>query len=260
MLKYLACGSKNFITEPVGVTTRVNWEFMAALDDPFGPLLADRTPPPVRTRHLWVFPPGTPHGWRSGGAVRRAVFQFGLIPPPLDTRARAASWHECPLTRGEALRVFTLAESLRPHFERPTEVSMLRFQHALYELSLLALGNIPARQFSRPEDLAEQKVEAAGAWFSEHMAQDPTLADMARAVRLSPAHLRRIFWKSRGKNPLAVISEARVRRAMEMMANSEMKLEAIAEACGYGSAANFSRAFRRHQGVSPGEWRKGRLN
>jgi len=259
VLKNLASGAKNFITDPVGVLTRVNWEFMVSLNNPLGPLLTDDPPPPMRARCLWLFPPDTPHGWRSSGTVQRAMFQFGFVPEPLAAHTIQHSWHECPLSRNKAVEIFELASFLQPHFEKPSAAGNIHFQHALFRLSQLAIDNIPLREFPKPEDLATQKSEMAMAWFTEHMHEQPTLEDVARAVRTSPSHLRRIFWTARKGNPHKVLFEMRVRRAMEMMSGTGAKLETIAEASGFGSAADFARAFRRHKGISPSEWKKDRL-
>ena len=260
VLKNLSVGPKNFIDTPVGVVSRVNWEFVVSLGNLFGPLLADAPPPPLRARCLWLFPPVTPHGWRSSGTVQRAMFQFGFVPEPLSTHVIQRSWHACPISRENAHELFALASFLQPHFEKPSAFGNIHFQAALYRLSQLAIGNIPLREFPKPDNLDTQISEMAMAWFAEHMHENPTLEDVARAVRMSPGHLRRIFWSARKGNPHSILTEMRIRRAMEMMSGTGAKLETIAETAGFGSAANFARAFRRIKGISPSEWKMGRLS
>jgi AraC-like DNA-binding protein len=49
--------------------------------------------------------------------------------------------------------------------------------------------------------------------------------------------------------------EWRMQLAANLLVSTEQKLAAIAEQAGYGSEAAFSRAFHRHVGMSPAQWR-----
>jgi len=259
MLRNLASGNKDFTAEPVSVISRVNWEFMVSLKQPLGPLLADTPPPTMRTHCLWIFPPTTSHGWRSSGTVQRAMFQFGYVPEPLATFTIQKSWYAFPLSPSESREANGLAEFLLPHFEKPDATSIIHFHAALYRLSQMAIVNIPPGELPRPENMANQKVEAAVSWFTEHMHENPNLEEIARALRISSSHLRRIFWSVRKVNPHSVFMEMRIRRAMETMTDNSASLEAVAEASGFGSASDFSRSFKRNKGITPSQWRKGLL-
>ncbi len=258
MLRYLAFGTTDFRSNLVGISGRVNWEFVAVARGAVAPLFSG-TSPPMRTRTLWVFPPGTPHGWMSERACVRATFHFGFVPLPLERIALERGYHECPLTRGAARRILALAAGLHPHLAHPTGVSLLHFHQALLELSLLALGNVPATRIPRPEQFAEQKVDVATAWYAEHLAERPSLRQVSQAAHVSASHLRRLFRQIRGMSPHRALSEVRMHRAMELMTHSSDPLSHIAEQCGFGSPADFARAFRTRHRTSPSQWRKGRL-
>ncbi len=49
--------------------------------------------------------------------------------------------------------------------------------------------------------------------------------------------------------------EARFVRARELLRGGELGVAQVAQRLGYRDAANFSRAFRRHAGLSPSEYR-----
>ena len=258
MLRYLSFGATDYRSNIVGVGRRVHWEFVAVARGAVAPVLGDGVRP-FRRRTLWVFPPSTAHGWISEGSCVRACFHFGFVPAPLESWALAKGFHEAPLSSAGARRILALARDLAPHHARPTGVSLLHFHRALIELSLLALDNVPAAVLPRPEDAAVLRVEAALAWYAEHLAEAPTTAAVARQAHVSVSHLRRLFWQVRRANPHRVLREIRMQRAMEQMTLTTDKLAAIAARCGFGSAADFSRAFRARHDTGPAAWRRGQL-
>jgi transcriptional regulator GlxA family with amidase domain len=58
-----------------------------------------------------------------------------------------------------------------------------------------------------------------------------------------------------GKSPIHYLIEWRMQLAAELLRSTHLKLAAVAEEVGYGSEAAFSRAFARHVGTSPAQWR-----
>jgi transcriptional regulator GlxA family with amidase domain len=51
------------------------------------------------------------------------------------------------------------------------------------------------------------------------------------------------------------VAEWRMQLAADMMKTTPAKLAEVAEAVGYGSEEAFSRAFQRHVGTTPAQWR-----
>jgi AraC-like DNA-binding protein len=45
--------------------------------------------------------------------------------------------------------------------------------------------------------------------------------------------------------------------ATRLLAERSAKVRAVPEAVGYASESAFSRAFKKHAGVAPNDWRKG---
>jgi len=81
---------------------------------------------------------------------------------------------------------------------------------------------------------------------------------LARAANTSRSVLGDRFRALLGQSPIRYLVEWRMQIAADLLRTTELKLAAVAERVGYGSEAAFSRAFRRHVGRAPAEWR-GRL-
>lgn len=81
-----------------------------------------------------------------------------------------------------------------------------------------------------------------------------TLEDVAQSLSLSPRSLRRRLAEE-GANFSDLLDTER-RQLAEQLLSTQMKLDEIALHLGYGDTASFTRAFRRWNNCSPGEYRR----
>ncbi|MBR3763013.1 MAG: response regulator [Clostridia bacterium] len=82
-----------------------------------------------------------------------------------------------------------------------------------------------------------------------------SLISVARYVGLSAAHFSTIFSQSVGRSFISYLTAMRINRAKELLANTSMKLSAIAMEIGYNEPNYFSHVFRKSEGVTPKEYR-----
>jgi AraC-like DNA-binding protein len=82
-----------------------------------------------------------------------------------------------------------------------------------------------------------------------------TLVECARALGRSSRSLQRDLADS-GVGFRAEVQRARIEAARQLLIESDLKLEAIAESVGFTSLPPFSRAFRQLVGTPPGEFRE----
>ncbi len=81
------------------------------------------------------------------------------------------------------------------------------------------------------------------------------IADLAAHARLSPRHLQRRFTAELGVPPAAYVERVRVEAARRALVESDDPVQTVAGRCGFGTAESLRRAFRRHLGVAPSEYR-----
>jgi AraC family transcriptional regulator len=79
---------------------------------------------------------------------------------------------------------------------------------------------------------------------------------LAERVSLNPEYFSRLFENYTGMRPLSFIYEARIERAIHMMATSRASNAEIASLTGFESLSHFTRVFRKNTGLSPGIYRK----
>lgn len=82
-----------------------------------------------------------------------------------------------------------------------------------------------------------------------------SLISVSKHVGMSPAHFSTIFSQTLGKTFISYLTSMRIERAKELLAQTDMKLSAIAMEIGYNEPNYFSHVFKRNEGVTPKEYR-----
>ncbi len=86
--------------------------------------------------------------------------------------------------------------------------------------------------------------------------QEPwTLDTLAKRAGASRSVLDERFRTYLGVAPMSYLTAWRLQLASRKLRTTNASIAQIADAVGYGSEATFSRAFKRHTGSSPGQWR-----
>ncbi|MET8259650.1 helix-turn-helix domain-containing protein [Micromonospora sp. NPDC005205] len=93
-------------------------------------------------------------------------------------------------------------------------------------------------------------------WALARLDRPLTVEDLARQANMSSRNLARHFRSATGTTPLLWLSTQRVRRAQELLENTDDSIDAVAEAAGMGTAATLRRHFHRTVGVPPDAYRR----
>lgn len=96
---------------------------------------------------------------------------------------------------------------------------------------------------------------AVAALFNEP-ARAWSLPELARLCGMSRATLARQFQEKLGRSAADLLTDIRMALAANELRKSSLSTGAVAEVVGYQSEAAFQRAFKRHIGITPAQWRK----
>lgn len=88
-----------------------------------------------------------------------------------------------------------------------------------------------------------------------HYAEPLTVADLAAAARLSPAHFSRAFRRAFGESPHAYLLTRRLERAAAMLRLTDRSVADICVGVGLSSVGSFTTTFTRVYGTSPATYR-----
>lgn len=131
----------------------------------------------------------------------------------------------------------------------------------LMEGLLLELVREHAAAAEHPEPGTERHhrevVQRLAARIRESPAQAPGVAELAKQAGYSVDHFSRIFLKTTGLRPQDYVIQARIERARQLLAESDLTIGMVAEVLGFQDIFYFSRQFRQKTGRTPTEFRRG---
>jgi AraC-like DNA-binding protein len=116
----------------------------------------------------------------------------------------------------------------------------------------------PVLAQSRPRirgGLPPRAVRRVREYIEAHLEENVSIQVLADIAGLSLAHFARAFKRSEGLTPHDYLVQCRVRRAQDLLAQTEMPLSEIALASGFADQSHFARRFKEHVGVTPGSYR-----
>lgn len=93
-------------------------------------------------------------------------------------------------------------------------------------------------------------------WVAANPGLDHSVASLAERMELSPRHFARLFRGEVGITPASWVEEARVSAARRVLELGNEAPKQVATQCGFADADTLRRAFARHVGVTPAEYRK----
>lgn len=106
------------------------------------------------------------------------------------------------------------------------------------------------------QDKNEPPMELAVKYLNEHYHESIGMDELSGRCGMSTGHFFRQFKNFTGKTPVEFLTSLRLRNAMFWLTSTTVPICRIAEITGFGDPYYFSRAFRKHTGISPSEFRK----
>ena len=113
----------------------------------------------------------------------------------------------------------------------------------------------------RPDELAWKGIKAelaenAALLIRQHDTETFSLDKLADSLHINKYHLLRTFKEVTGKTLLQYHMECRCEKAKELLGKSDLAVADIAVAMGFHSTSDFSRVFRKTEGITPSVYRK----
>lgn len=191
-------------------------------------------------------PAGIEHSDRMGDAT--TLFAMELSPQweeRVGTHFDASDWH-LELQRGEAawLGARLLSSFLNDHLD------VLEVDAIVSEMIGVALKLVDRERASRAW---VRKVERM---LQEQYARRITLGELSETTRLHPSSLARGFRLETGVTIGDYLNRIRIQHACRLIAEGNMPLTDIADACGFADQSHMTRAFKDVTGIAPGALRR----
>lgn len=100
------------------------------------------------------------------------------------------------------------------------------------------------------------KINSACRYIAENCDKDLTLDSIAGLVGFSPCYFSRVFKQTIHSNFVEYLTQQRLKRAQNLLADSDCAITTIAMESGFKSISTFNRVFQKYKGCSPSEFKK----
>ncbi len=117
----------------------------------------------------------------------------------------------------------------------------------------LALADLVSRQkVAAPSKM----VQAALEYIDDHFRENISLQDVADNISISKNYLCDIFKKEVGVTFINYVTNLRIEKAKDYLANTDLKMYEVSSAVGYNDYTYFAQIFKKHTGTTLSAYRK----
>lgn len=124
----------------------------------------------------------------------------------------------------------------------------------VYQLLSILFEKHQDTRYIRP--VAEGRLREIIEYITDHYCEDITSADICEMFGYDQSYFCRLFKSVVGVRPMEYIRVLRLEKARRMLINKEVGISKIALECGFSDVNYFTRCFRKHYGLTAGEYRK----
>ncbi len=204
----------------------------------------------VGAGECFVINPGEPH--RCAADAPHDYWALALSAASL---RKMLALPELPRFAPTVLRDEAFRQTFAAFVENAEEDDeVFRRQALLIDLVNYALAHFAAASSESPRDeAAHSEVRRARHYLESHFDEPVRLDALAALAKLSPCYLNRIFQEEVGVPPYEYLVKIRLSHAQEMLSGGASISDAAHES-GFADQSHFTRFFKRHIGLTPGEF------
>lgn len=207
-------------------------------------------------------------GYQRAQLLMPDLILLDVRMPGMDGFAVCRLLRESPRTRQIPVLFLTSAGSTDERLEGLTHGGVDYIMKTCEPEELLARVRIHLRLMPKPAAATGEApdplpgrddvvLRAAMRLIGNQLEAPLSLERIAEQVGTHEKRLSAIFREHLGTTVFAWIREERLRRGRQLLADTSLGMQDIAESVGFRSACNFTTAFRERMGVTPSQFRKG---
>lgn len=143
-------------------------------------------------------------------------------------------------------------------FSSPSDLSSIE-EHVKLLLRLTIENNLDLTtdlSHTKRRKMLDYRLRQALTHLRDNMTQVDLMKTLSQTVGISRSRLYELFKKELQTTPKLILNTLLIDSAIKHMAQSTADLSNVSKKLGFSTAANFSRFFRGHQGVTPTCYRK----
>lgn len=103
------------------------------------------------------------------------------------------------------------------------------------------------------QDFIAKKIQS---YLDAHYRQKLTLESIAAALELNPSYVSHIFKQEMVISPIQYVLHRKFGEAQGLLMDTELSVNEISDLLGFAGTAHFNAMFKKHVGITPGQYRK----
>lgn len=107
----------------------------------------------------------------------------------------------------------------------------------------------------KSDNNSKDKFDMIMDFIHKNYKNDIGIRDIADHVKLSYSHVRKIFKDETGENIVDYINSIRIKEARNLLEYTDICIKDLSISLGYNNDQSFTRAFKKFEGITPGEYR-----
>jgi AraC-like DNA-binding protein len=138
------------------------------------------------------------------------------------------------------------------------EMEVQRSINYVWQQLFMHIGECEHHASIKNEHALQIRMQKMLGFINDNYSHEITLNDIANSASISKSEASRCFQSYLGTSPVNYLLNYRIQKAMQLLRNSEMTVEAISIDCCFGSSAYFCKLFRSRVGMTPRQYRSNR--
>ncbi len=150
------------------------------------------------------------------------------------------------------IAVFAMQEAIA-HQVKPLGLLLLSYS---YLITSILYENMPEPSENRHIDQRLVQLKKMIGFVQKNYASSILLRDIASAGSVCKTVCYELFDRHLRQTPMGYLKCYRLEKAEEMLHNPNLTITEIALSVGFSTPSHFTESFRKHYGVTPGDYRK----
>lgn len=192
--------------------------------------------------NMYILPKGCSYTWQCTKEGHFSIIEF-------DSELSCTDIFHFPLKDGEKmLKMFKNLEYKRTVKKYMYETESIRDCYSI----ILKLAQAKFRKYTPSEK--RLKIAPAVDYIAKNYDKNIKNEKLALLCEISEVYFRKLFFEVFGTPPIAYVHKLRIKKAEEMLKSDYGSISEIAKSLGYQNIYDFSRDFKKHNGISPSKY------